>query len=104
MGAIEVINMNEYRPFTTFWMDFDIADKFGIDAIKDTYKRAFSEWKHDYQYLTELVMVLNHKCWQHYERNDAYSELYADLFYEADNYALDHLKGNELKYFLEITD
>ena len=28
-----------------FWMDFSIADKFGINAIKDTYKRAFKSGK-----------------------------------------------------------
>lgn len=25
--------------------DFSIADVFGVDAIKDTYSRAFEEWK-----------------------------------------------------------
>ena len=30
---------NGYQPKTTFWMDFSIADKFGIAAIKDTYNR-----------------------------------------------------------------
>ena len=49
--------LNGYRPFTTFWMDFDIADKFGVSAIKDTYRRAFAEWRSDYRYLTELVMI-----------------------------------------------
>ena len=34
-----------YEVFTTFWDDFTIADSFGISAIKDTYKRAFEEWK-----------------------------------------------------------
>lgn len=53
-----------YQPKTTFWMDFSIADKFGIAAIKDTYDRAFKEWKTNHVYLTELVMVLNHKIWQ----------------------------------------
>ena len=43
-----------YVPKTTFYMDFSIADKFGIEAIKDTYKRAFEGWKNDYIYLTAL--------------------------------------------------
>ena len=30
---------------TTFWQDFSIADAFGVAAIKDTFKRAFAEWK-----------------------------------------------------------
>ncbi len=90
---------------TTFWEDFSIADAFGIKAIKDTYKRAFKEWKSDYRYLTDLVMVLNHKCWQHYEvGNNEYSQLYSDLFYTAQDYAYDHLEGDELKYFIKVTD
>lgn len=52
-----------YKPITTFWDDFSIADNFGIDAVCDTYNRAFQEWKTDYKYLTELVMVLNWKIW-----------------------------------------
>ena len=78
--------------------------KFGVEAIKDTYSRAFREWRSDYRYLTELVLVLNHKAWQHYERNDQYSELYVQLYEVADNYAIENLKGQELKYFLEVTD
>ena len=61
---------NGYQPKTTFWMDFSIADKFGIAAIKDTYNRAFKEWKTNHVYLTELVMVLNHKIWQWYQINE----------------------------------
>lgn len=56
-----------YTQITTFFEDFSIADAFGISAVKDTYNRAFKEWKHDYKYLTELVMVLNWKCWEHYD-------------------------------------
>ena len=50
-----------YKPFTTFWQDFSIADTYGLQAIQDTFNRAFDEWKEDYKYLTELVLVLNHK-------------------------------------------
>lgn len=90
---------------TTFWQDFSIADVFGIDAVKDTYKRAFEEWKSDYRYLTDLVVVVNHKCWQHYENgNTELSQLYSDLYYKADAYALDNLKGEELDYYFKVTD
>ena len=90
---------------TTFWSDFSIADRFGIPAIKDTYNRAFDEWKTDYRYLTDLVMVLNHKCWEHHHVGHArVSELYADLFYKAQDYAYENLQGDELRYFIEVTD
>lgn len=95
---------NGYEMTTTFWQDFTIADAFGILAIRDTFKRAFNEWKGNYIYLTELVIVLNHKIWQYYETNPAYAEIYNDLWKRADTYACDNLKGEELAHFYRITD
>lgn len=57
-----------YNLLTTFWEDFSIADKYGIVGVKDTYRRAFNEWKDDYKFFTELTLVLNHKIWQHYDK------------------------------------
>lgn len=51
----------DYECQTTFWEDFSIAEHFGEEAIKDTYKKARAEWEHDPVYGTELSMVLNHK-------------------------------------------
>ena len=98
------MNMNGYETQTTFWQDFTIADMFGISAVKDTYKRAFNEWKNDYIYLTELVLVLNWKIWQHYEKNEPIARVYNDLWQVAQDYAYNNLKGDELSYFFRITD
>lgn len=96
--------MTGYQPKTTFWMDFSIADKFGKSAVLDTYKRAFENWKSDAVYLTELVMVLNWKIWEHYEKNEVLAEVYQDLWTKADCYAMENLKGEGLDYFLRTTD
>lgn len=96
--------MTGYTPQTTFWMDFSIADRFGVSAIKDTFERAFNEWKNNHIYLTELVMVLNHKIWQHNENNAVLAELYNSLWEQADGYATTYLEGEELSYFYRITD
>ena len=94
-----------YEFKTTFWMDFTIADKFGIEAVKDTFKRAFSEWKTDYIYLTELTLVINWKCWEHYEKNNLeISKLYSEYYYQLREYGLDNLKGKELEYFIKTLD
>jgi len=93
-----------YKPQTTFWDDFTIADRFGESAIKDTFERAFNEWKGNHIYLTELVMVLNWKIWQWYETKPKYGELYNGLWEKADEYAISHLKGEELSYFYSTTD
>lgn len=98
------MNVNRYEIFNTFWDDFLIAEEFGERAIRDTYKRAFDEWKNDYKYLAELVMVLNCKIWKNHENHREIAKVYDELWQEADAYACDNLKGDELLYFLEITD
>ena len=99
------MNINGYETITTFWTDFSIADRFGISAIKDTYTRAFNEWKSDYKYLTELVMVLNWKCWHFYDKgNNEYCLLYSNLDHEAADYAVENLSGEEARYYFEVTD
>lgn len=89
----------------TFRSDFTIADHFGANAIQDTFNRAFKEWHTDYKMLTELVITLNHKIWEHYHNhNEEYTKLYNTLWEQADAYAVDNLKDNELDYFLTQTD
>lgn len=93
-----------YKPITTFYMDFSIADKFGLPAIQDTYNRAFEGWKSDYKYITELAMVLNWKCWRWYEVKDDYSKLYTELFHKLDEWIFNNLREEELDYYIRITD
>lgn len=98
-----------YEYFTTFWQDFDIAEAYGEQAIRDTAKRAFEEWKDDVKYLTELVMIINHKCWDFYRKGvDTMTELYGDIYYEYHEKALDYLeaKGNEedIRYYIRTLD
>lgn len=96
--------MTGYRPFTTFFEDFSTAEAFGVNAVRETYNRAFKEWKSDYKYFTELVMVLNWKIQEHYQRNDTLARLYNELWATADSWACDNLKGEELSYFYDTTD
>ena len=100
----QIMAENGYEVQTTFWEDFSIADRFGISAIKDTYNRAFNEWKHNCKYLTELVLVLNHKIWQYNEKHPEIAKLYNSLWEEVDLYANENLKGDELNYFYQTTD
>lgn len=98
------MNINGYETVTSFYLDFSVADRLGSAAIKDTFNNAFDKWKHDYKYLTELVMVLNWKMCEHYEKNKSIAKIYSNLWAIADGYACENLKGAELKYFLRTTD
>lgn len=95
----------DYKMKTTFWQDFSIAELFGKDAVIDTFNRAFAEWKTNTEYVTELAIVTNWKCWQHYRKeNHMYGELYHDLYYKVRGWCIENLKGNDLAYYLRETD
>lgn len=98
--------MEDYEFKTTFWQDFTIAEHYGLEAIEDTYERAFNEWKDNYVYLTELVLVLNWKIWQWYDTlgDCAMARLYNGLWKKAQDYGYNNLKDEELTYFWRTLD
>lgn len=71
-----IAEITGYDPMTTFWQDFSMADKFGNEAIADTYRKVKAEWKDNYKHWTELCLVLNHKIWQWHERDNQKATLY----------------------------
>lgn len=85
-------------PILSNFLEFENA------AVVDTFKRAFEEWKGNYKYLTELVMVLNHKIWQWYQKNAALAAIYNFIWELADGYAVNNLKDKELECFYRVTD
>lgn len=95
---------NGYELKTTFWEDFTIAEAFGVDAIKDTFKRAFNEWKNNTEYVTELAMVMSWKSCGYYDKNETLMLLYADLYWEVDDWCMKNLKDKDLQYYIAITD
>lgn len=52
----------DYERKSTFWNDFRIAERFGAEAIKDTYRRARAGWVRDWACGAESSIVFNHKC------------------------------------------
>lgn len=93
---------------TTFTGDFNIAEAAGVDAVKDTFERAFGEWRSDIRYLANLTVVVNHGSWRAYDKgNKELTELYC-TFYDA---CMDEVYGEdspfddeEKDYFFSITD
>ena len=96
--------MDGYEMKTTFQSDFDIAEKFGKEAIEDTFNRAFAEWKDDVEYMTELTLVLNLKIWYWYEKDNELAYLYDFLWNKIDDYCMENFVGKDMEYFLNVTD
>lgn len=95
-----------YKPKTTFYSDFSIAEKFGEDAILETYKNFWHYWKDEYKYLTEMVMILNWKVWEHYkpETDNRLAKFYNEMYEECKRYAENTLKGEQLEYYYKTID
>lgn len=91
-----------YDTQTTYFMDFSIAERFGIAAIKDTYKRALLN--KDYKMMTELTMVLNHKIWFTYEKNPELAKVYDELWRDCDRRCCETFTKEQLQYFYQVTD
>lgn len=96
--------MTGYEPKTTLWQDFSIADRFGLDAIRDTYNRAKDYVGGDPELMAELTLVLNHKIWQWYETKEGIARLYNDLWMEHDGEAYDSLDEEGRSTYFHIVD
>lgn len=97
------LNNLGYETKTTFFEDFSIAERFGINAIKSTFKNAML-WKNNATMITELCLVLNHKIWLLYEKNEPMARVYDELWRKCCDWCLNNLKGDDLEYYLRITD
>ena len=99
--------LTSYERKTTFYADLSIAEWYGTESVKETYDRVMKEWIGDVEYITEFVLCLNWKCWEHYNNNNQnLSEFYRDLYRKADEYFLEHYKNDRkaIDYYYEVTD
>lgn len=103
MNTWNIEKLTGYKPISNIYERFSLAEGFGNKTVKETYKAEFERCKADYKLLTEFVMCLNWKVFEH-EKNEELAELYAGFWEKADSYACDHLQGEARKYFFETVD
>ena len=89
---------------TTFYADLSIAEWYGVEAVCDTYKRVMDSWGDDLEFMCEWVIALNQKIWQHYESNQSIGQVYDMLWRQADEYCMNHFKGDDLTAYLNYVD
>lgn len=91
---------------SNFWEEFTKADIEWDDYdVINTYKRLFKENMKNTEFITELALVTNWKCWYWYDmKNIARSKLYEKLWFEVDTWCLDNLKWKDKTYYIRTTD
>ena len=97
-------NITGYEVKTTFYTDFSLAEFFGVKGIRSTYDMCFKGWKDNYQFITELCMVLNWKMFRWFEVREDFYEVYRELYRQLDDWCVENLKGDELEYYYFTTD
>ena len=95
---------NGYTMTTTFFEDFDIAERFGVEAVKETFKTSFENWKYNPVYLTELAIVMSNNSIAHYDTNRELSMTYTELYNKVDDYCMNNFNGKSLEFYLKTTD
>lgn len=101
---MSIVLPNGYKMISTFFTDFRIAEEGGIEAVKETFNIAFKGWKHNHVYLTELAIVMSNYSCMHYDTNKELSMTYAELYRKVDEYCMEHLKKDELAFYIKATD
>ena len=93
---------------TTFFSDLSIAEVFGEDDIRDTYKRVLDEWIDNLTFIAEFVVCLGLKSsqWAGRDNGETLSSIYSNLYNEATDAFYKHYKGNDdaCDYFFHMTD
>ncbi len=94
----------DYKRCSTFAADFAIADSFGKEAVKETFDRAFNEWKDRPKMMAEMALVLNHNIWRYHETDPELAKVYDECWKQADEYCMEHYKGDDLDWYIQVTD
>ena len=92
-----------------FWGEFDTVELCGPATIRGLAEAEFDRYKDDAVSLTDLVMVINHKSWNHHDMgNENLCALYAELYYKYYEKVINFLdnegREDDLTYFIRTLD
>lgn len=84
-----------YTPATNLWEKFTECEFNGLEAIDSFAEEVFNLYKDNIIYLTEFIMVINHKCWYWFEHGDNHiARFYSELYHEFDERAINYIESN----------
>ena len=123
-GAMEekvmetIARENGYERITTFYSDLSIAEWYGINSIKESFRDITKSWISDYKFYTEFILCLNWKIWEWYHeegedsnkildhKNNEVANVYNDLYYKAMEFFEKRYGEDDevMQYYFEVTD
>lgn len=100
-----ILAENDKQTKTTFYKDLTLAELVGgAKGVRDTVKRVVASWQNDVEYMSEFVVALNHKIWQHYKNNESLARVYDELWCKVDEDCREYFKGDDLNYYYKYID
>lgn len=93
------LNYNGHERKTTFMSDLSIGEWCeGMLGVLDTWKRVMMYWKDDVVYMSEFVLCVNWKAWEHHGRsNNEWARFYSFLYEYTRDIMYDYYEGDEEK-------
>lgn len=95
----KIEQLTGYKPHANFYVDFSMAEPFGISAIANVYNRLFSQYKNNTVYLTELSMAINWKIYEHYDKEKQLTKFYQSIWEQIDGYCKENLQKPYIDYY-----
>lgn len=94
-----------YKPVTDLALCFERAEeKLGLNGPDYVFNCVFEKTKNNVKWVTELVILLNHKIWYYYRNNDELGLIYEKLYKKAYNWCVCNLEGEDAEYFFRVID
>lgn len=105
----EIAKQIGYTPATNLWEQFTETEFNGLEAIDTLAEDVFELYKNDIIFLTELIMVINHKSWYWFEHGDNHvARFYSELYHEFDDRAIKYIEANmdnnAISYYFKTLD
>lgn len=84
-------NFDQYKAI--FWAQFNLAEE--SHEIEYAAEKFYDATQADIMPCAALITVLNHKCWDWFEKNNQeLSDIYSNLYYKYNEKAWDWLEAN----------
>lgn len=106
------IESTGYTPRTDIWTKLSSADVLSImsgdtsalTTLLDSITKSVQNLQYTIEVITETVMAINWKSFQHYDEHRDLARTYNRYYKFLDKWCMDNLKDEDLSYYLSTTD